>query len=313
MKEKLQKVVQSLKIKIDKIQSSSLYTAAPTRKRMNQIDSNYIKIDKMKRIITIVKSLIEDNPYNISSLSQIEIFLFNKYPEPSENSNDWYVEICNKYKRAISKICDNKELFEEIKKYILDIYNWVKVEKDIQAMIKKQLLNNIPWYFPTPMEIVRKMVELADIQEWEIILEPSAWTGNIIDWIIEKYPKNIIYINEWNYSNYEILKEKYTWNWYMYWFNDDFMTFEKMQYFNKIIMNPPFENKQDQKHILKARELLKKWWIIVAIASAWVKYRSDYQEFRDFIDKYWYVEDLDAWTFKESWTMVNSVLIYLKK
>jgi phospholipid N-methyltransferase len=157
------------------------------------------------------------------------------------------------------------------------------------------------------------MVELADIQPMDYILEPSCGTGAIIDWILEKTREVNIKWIEYNYSNYEILLEKYQWKDYVRLENEDFMNYTNDNIFSKILMNSPFEKKQDMIHIMKAFELLKEWWILVAIAWAGVKSRTDYQEFRDFIDTYWYYEDIEQGAFKLSWTNVSTVIIYIKK
>ena len=250
------------------------------------------------------KKQVVDNRKNIERLQKKIDDLKNRWTRHQTPTRKrlwvlaWYNKLISEYEEQIRQLGGNIE----------------KTNYELESKIKWQLLKQIPWYFPTPMWLVEKMVELADIQDWDVILEPSAWTGNIVDWILEKWLNNIIYINEWNRWNYEILLEKYKEQRnQICFFNDDFMTFEKMQHFHRIIMNPPFEKLQDMKHILKARELLKKDWILIAISSAWVKFRREYQEFRDFIDEHWYMEDLQEWTFKDSWTMVNSVLIYLQK
>lgn len=205
---------------------------------------------------------------------------------------------------------------QQLEKQIQDLWweSWTDMNAlKLEQKIKWQLLKKIPWYFPTPKNVVHKMIELADIQPMDYILEPSCWTGAIIDWILEKTRDVNIKWIEYNYSNYEILLEKYQWKDYIRLENVDFMDFANDSIFSKILLNPPFEQKQDMAHIMKAFQLLNEWWVLVAIASAWVKSRTDYQEFRDFIDTYWYYEDLEQGAFKLSWTMVNTILIYLKK
>lgn len=192
---------------------------------------------------------------------------------------------------------------------------WVDIEaQKLEQKIKWQLLKKIPWYFPTPKDVVKRMVELAEIEDWDYIMEPSAWTGAIVDWILETWKDVKIYPNELNYSNYEILLEKYKWNDNIICMNYDFTTYDSAWKFDKIIMNPPFEDKQDMQHIKRAFSLLKDWWILVAICSAWFSFRSDYRDLKALFDEFWeYEEKLDSWTFRLSWTMVNSVLLVFKK
>lgn len=248
---------------------------------------------------------VKDNSRKIASLQ--------KQIEKMQNSWLWNLPYTHRRQRQLDNYTYR---IEELQKQIEELWWvwWVDIEKQkLEQKIKWQLLKKIPWYFPTPKEVVNKMIDLADLQPMDYILEPSCWTGAIIDWILEKTREVNIKWIEYNYSNYEILLEKYQNKDYVRLENVDFMDYNNDNIFSKIIMNPPFENKQDMKHIMKAFELLNEWGILVSIASASVKFRNDYQEFRDFIDAYWYYEDLDQWTFKLSWTMVNTILIYLKK
>lgn len=85
--------------------------------------------------------------------------------------------------------------------------------------------------------------------------------------------------------------------------------------FDRIIMNPPFAKRQDVFHIFRAWSLLKAGGRLVAIASASVIFRQDAQtaELRQMIESYGHTEEFDAGAFKESGTMVRTVLIVLDK
>lgn len=98
-------------------------------------------------------------------------------------------------------------------------------------------------------------------------------------------------------------------------FNSDFYDFRFFMEFDKIVMNPPFEKKQDVKHILRAYSLLKTGGKLVSIASSSVKYRNDSVtvELRNLIATNGYLEDLPEKSFKEAGTNVNTVLIVLEK
>jgi phospholipid N-methyltransferase len=241
-----------------------------------------------------------------------KILSLQKKIEKMKSSWLWNLPYTNKRQRQLdSYTYQIWELEKQIKELWWEITTDIW-ELELQQKIKAQLLKKIPWYFPTPKEVVKKMIELADIKKMDYILEPSAWTGAIIDWILEKEINVNILAIEYNNSNYEILKEKYNQknieliNW-------NFLKQEKIWWFSKILMNPPFEKKQNVIHIMRAFELLNEWWVLIAIAWASVKFRNDYQEFRDFIDKYWYYEDIDQGAFKLSWTNVSTILIKLSK
>jgi hypothetical protein len=59
-------------------------------------------------------------------------------------------------------------------------------------------------------------------------------------------------------------------------------------------------------------ELLADWWRLVSVASASIKNRQGtlYDELRELNPRYY---DLPDWSFKESWTMVNTVIVVIDK
>lgn len=177
--------------------------------------------------------------------------------------------------------------------------------------------------FYTPKEVAEYLVELAEIKESDTILEPSAWQGAIVDEIIKKDFLNINLV-ELNKDNYLILWEKYGSNLNCLISNCDFLDFrdkslldsyiwEQMDLkFDKIIANPPFSKSQDVKHILHMYELLNEWWRIVSIASSSIQTREGklYDELRALNPEF---IELPEWSFKESGTLVNTVIVVINK
>lgn len=126
-----------------------------------------------------------------------------------------------------------------------------------------------PQLFPTPPDVARRMVKLANIQDGDAVLEPSAGTGNIlaaIDGIVfmpggvQVGPVTAIEIN---HSLAVTLGRKYpgvvvhchdflAWHW---------------REFDVIVMNPPFERGSDIKHIQHARTMLRPGGRLVAICA----------------------------------------------
>lgn len=157
-------------------------------------------------------------------------------------------------------------------------------------------------FFPTPPLVAKYMVDLAEISDSDIVLEPSAW-----NWAILRA------INKWHKVAVEIdkIREEYLKiecdNLYI----QDFLAFHKKN-FNKIVMNPPFSKSQDVKHILHAYSLLAENGILVSIASSSIKTRTGilYEELKELNPEF---IDLPEWSFKESGTMVNTVIVRLKK
>ena len=178
-------------------------------------------------------------------------------------------------------------------------------------------------FYPTPKEVAEYLVELADIKEYDFILEPSAWQWAILKAIISQN-KHLKYIDlfaiELNVDNLKVLKDNFNIRQIL---NEDFLYFTHtkinkdwqqvmLNKFNKIIANPPFSKSQDVKHILHMYELLNEWWRIVSVASSSIKTRDGklYDELRALNPEF---IELPEWSFKKSWTMVNSVIVVLNK
>ena len=173
-------------------------------------------------------------------------------------------------------------------------------------------------YFPTPAVIVDRMIELAapSINDW--ILEPSAGQGHIADKICEitGAAKHTLFICEVLPENIQILEEK------GYYVQGEFFEFASGNLaqdwkFDKILMNPPFERQNDISHVTAAYGLLAPGGILVTIMSAGVLFRENKKtvEFRDNImeQNVTYLDRLPAGAFKESGTMVNTILLRLEK
>ena len=174
-------------------------------------------------------------------------------------------------------------------------------------------------YFPTPAVIVDRMIELADLDSGQLILEPSAGQGHISDeickhiglhtheiMICETLPENIHILREKEYVVEEL----------------EFLAMavechENKLEFDRIVMNPPFERQNDISHVTTAYSLLAPGGILVTIMSAGVLFRENKKtvDFRDNImeQNVTYLDRLPAGAFKESGTMVNTILLRLEK
>jgi len=192
---------------------------------------------------------------------------------------------------------------EELKEAIQEVVEEWEVETLKETIKKFQ-------YYPTPKEVAKYLVELANIKENDIVLEPSAGQGNISDEII-KNKKTLVELKK---ENYNILKEKEYYNDDCRVINRDFLEcyIKDLWKFDKIIANPPFSKSQDVKHILHMYDLLKKWWRIVSIASSSIqtRYWKAYNRLMELNPKF---IELPEWSFKESWTLVNTVIVLIDK
>lgn len=144
---------------------------------------------------------------------------------------------------------------------------------------------NIPGFFPTPRAVVEKMLDAAEIESGMMILEPSAGIGSIADVIREQCPDADTTCIEINSRLREVLAAKG----HSMAARSDFLDAwgsKGYGFYDRVIMNPPFENGQDAEHVTYAFRMLNPGGRLVAIMSEGVFYRSDRKsvEFREFLD-----------------------------
>lgn len=180
----------------------------------------------------------------------------------------------------------------------------------LREKCEKLAFSNIPGFFPTPSPVIEKMFDHADLRDGLDVLEPEGGSGAILDAIRSAFPA----CHLTTYERHSSLREILTLKGYAL-AGSDFMEAEEPARFDRVLMNPPFENGQDIEHVMKAAGMLKEGGRLVAIMSPGPFFRSDRkaQAFRDWFEtdggeKY----DLPANSFKESGTGTATVLIVVE-
>src|SRR5690606_23845619 len=136
---------------------------------------------------------------------------------------------------------------------------------------------------------------------------PSAGSGAIAEVIRRRLPDAQLDVIERQVSLREILQSDG--------FNvvgGDFLAFEPSAPYDRIIMNPPFEKRQDTEHISRALDMIVPGGRLVAIASASLASRDDTatRKLRERIAELGgRIEPLPAGSFKESGTDVHTVMV----
>lgn len=201
--------------------------------------------------------------------------------------------------KEIEKVEEKPFVMPELKMYIPPVKNEFELMKEsLKTGIKTVTANQL---FPTPDNIVQKMVEYCDIKPGHDILEPSAGTGNILKALPCVRPNGTVTAIEKVFDLKPYI-EPYADNIFI----EDFLTW-KGNSFDRIIMNPPFENGVDIKHIRHAMTFLADGGILVALCANGPRQR---EEFKDLAD---YFEDLPEGSFKNQGTNVNVALIVITK
>lgn len=169
-------------------------------------------------------------------------------------------------------------------------------------------------FFPTPRSLASRMIDEARLRPGARILEPSAGTGRLIDAAITSdFPPAEIVAVEINPALASALLAKYGGAAKVR--HGDFMACgAELGLFDVVLMNPPFAEQADVRHVLHAAQFLKPGGRLVAIMSAGVTFRGDRsaETFRAFVESTGgTLEPLPPDTFKESGTSVNSVLVII--
>lgn len=162
-------------------------------------------------------------------------------------------------------------------------------------------------FFETPKAIVNKLCSMANLSKDSVVLEPSAGAGAIIRGI-KQYTDNIYWAELDNDNALKIdIGEK---------IGIDFLSIPVGGIkFNRIVMNPPFSKQQDIEHVTHALKFLDSG-ILISIMSPSIKFRSNKKtkQFLELISQYDYeIIDLPAGSFKESGTMINTIILKITK
>lgn len=159
-------------------------------------------------------------------------------------------------------------------------------------------------FFETPPELTKRLVDMAEIQPGESILEPSAGRGAILWHIcyelrnmqgfcdcVELYPENRQFLTA-KLQEYNLV-------------GDDFLQFHEK--YDVIIANPPFTRQQDITHVIHMIKLANRRVVSVMSASVLWRDNKKTKDFRQLIeDMGGTIKPLPDDSFKESGTRVRT-------
>lgn len=181
-----------------------------------------------------------------------------------------------------------------------------EISNGIERNIKKEYQ-----FFATPEGLADYLVELADLDNDDSILEPSAGQGAII-----KAINNVCLAIP---DCYELMENNRTFlnnsDLHFNLIGDDFLTHSLVKY-DKIIANPPFSKNQDIEHLMKMYEYLEDGGRLVCITSeSWVDGKQKKQiAFRKWLDDVnAQILTIDKGSFKDSGTLVGGRIIVINK
>jgi predicted RNA methylase len=162
-------------------------------------------------------------------------------------------------------------------------------------------------FFATPPEIVRRLMELAQVEPGMRALEPEAGRGAIADALVDA--GCIVDCIEMMDANHAYLAKNGRYNSLR---KADFLTVAPVPEYDRIVMNPPFMRQSDIEHVQHATRFLAPKGCLVGVMAASVNFRQNRltQDFRAMVyDRGGIIEDLPDGAFKASGTMVRTVAV----
>ena len=171
---------------------------------------------------------------------------------------------------------------------------------------KKQELG----YFPTPSAVVKRLLELAQIELGMDALEPSAGTGNIVRALIEAGAH--VTAVEIDPNNCLVLQQDQALTGGIDILHGDFLVYNwPDKFFDRVVMNPPFAKNVAPAHVLKALTFLKPGGRLVSVMPSSVTFRTDKlnKMVRAAVEVGGSIEALPENSFAESGTNVNTVIV----
>lgn len=169
-------------------------------------------------------------------------------------------------------------------------------------------------FFETPEGLAGQMVQAARMTRDHSVLEPSAGRGRIVKAIQQEFPEKGVDVAELMPENRKVLSAMP----HVHIMAEDFLTMQPPSgwSYDRIIANPPFRKNQDIWHIMKMFSLLKQGGRLVTITSPGWTFRTDrlaleFKAMLENIGAEW--DTIPEGTFKESGTMVRSILLEVDK
>lgn len=175
-------------------------------------------------------------------------------------------------------------------------------------------------FFETPLALAKQLVDLAEIEPTHVVLEPSAGAGRLVD-EIQSHGAYVVAVEYDDARRAGLnLRRRMTHDWMTCVHVDhvaDFMDFDPIEPFDRVVMNPPFckVGKGDHiDHVRHAFEALVPGGVLVSVLPAGVQFRGDrrHTEFRAWcLEHATLIEPLPDDSFVESGTGVRTCVVKL--
>ncbi len=165
-------------------------------------------------------------------------------------------------------------------------------------------------FFPTPANIVDRMMATAEIKAGMKMLEPHAGRGNIAIPCAERGAE--VHCIDLMPDNAKALAGDVRLASVV---ETDFLTVVPLRGYDAVLLNPPFSRQADIRHTIHALKFVRPGGVLVGILSAGVCFRDNALT-RDFLDliseQGGIIEMLPEGAFKASGTMVRTAMVTVR-
>lgn len=243
-----------------------LMTKPPTRKRLDERKHQLAHADKQEKTACILRELFDLDAMNcipkhlrwLNTRGRI-LSLAHNAESMKRRGEVFFVGSCSREDSTLS-IDWAVRIIER------DFQGDYEAERQLRVL--RQVLSGNPGFFPTSAAVAQTAYSLLpDLEDGDVLLEPSAGTGDFALEIIRLYKRDGVNVFvecvEWNYSLYQILIEQ-TANIIPHRCN--FLDFIPKQTYKVVIMNPPFDDALA--HIKRAYRSVEPGGVLLSIVPA---------------------------------------------
>lgn len=231
----------------------------------------------------LAKRLRQDNAEYLSFQHDHDVELLEQFVaklKPAGYDTEVFGWALEKYQRLQrANITDIHELRAALREY-LEHRAAARGDDPVKVAERDLIGKKLSGLFPTPRAVIIRMLELAEIEPQHRVLEPSCGKGDILDAIQADHPDAALHAIELNHTLADILSAKG----HAVEFRD-FLEYRGS--YDRIVMNPPFENGQDVDHIRHAYSLLAAGGRLVSVVSEGPFFRTNGKcvSFRNWLDE----------------------------
>jgi hypothetical protein len=181
-----------------------------------------------------------------------------------------------------------------------------------QNLRRQAIYTKVPDFFPTPSAIIDRMLDLANIEPWHKVLDPSAGGGDICVAVrnlggqtVDCFEINSDLVQALTLLGFPPLAR-------------DFLTATPRPIYDRVVMNPPYSKDTYIQHVRNAYHWLFPGGELVAVLpneyrDSSIKKRREFADWLDAIGAECYPNPADAFSKSDRSCGVSTHLIHLKR